>query len=96
MVPCPTAIEELYPTFFTIAPNPFSEQLIITIDATINVKDIYITNSLGQNIKHFDNSNNIITWNGNDENGNTVPVGVYLITVSDEMGNLSSMRVVRK
>ncbi|MBK7034775.1 MAG: lamin tail domain-containing protein [Bacteroidetes bacterium] len=96
VVPCPTAIEELYPTFFTIAPNPFSEQLIITIDATINVKDIYITNSLGQNIKHFDNSNNIITWNGNDENGNTVPVGVYLITVSDEMGNLSSMRVVRK
>ncbi len=96
VVPCPTSVEELYPAFFTLAPNPFSEQLVITIDASIKTKDIFISNALGQKIKHFNPTTNIITWNGNDESGNAVSNGVYLITVTNELGNISTARVVKR
>ncbi len=95
VVPCPTSVEEFQPAFFTIAPNPFSNQLIITIDESVNAKNIYITNALGQKIKHLDPTNYIISWNGNDDNGNEIPSGVYIITVSDEKGNISTARVVK-
>ncbi len=96
VVPCPTAIEELYPAFFTLAPNPFSQQLEITIDAMIDVEDIYISNAIGQKIKHLNATNKIITWNGDDNNGNAVSNGIYFITATDVNGSVSSARVVKR
>ena len=95
VVPCPTAVEEIYPAYFTLAPNPFSEQLVITIDSEIKTEQIYITNALGQKIVHLNPVGNIITWNGNDDNGNAVTNGIYMVSVVDENGNISSARVIK-
>ncbi|MFI5172074.1 MAG: CotH kinase family protein [Chitinophagales bacterium] len=95
IIPCPDAVENFYPTYFTVSPNPFTEFIEINIDEGIDVSEIFITNSLGQKIITLDTKNNIVRWNGDDARGNMVSNGIYFISVIDEGGSVSSARLIK-
>jgi len=77
-------------------PNPFHSSTTISFDITSeNGEDaeIFIYNLKGQKIKPVKNfqidksSNQQITWNGRDENGNNLSSGIYFLRI--ETGNFS-------
>ncbi|MCK4359350.1 MAG: right-handed parallel beta-helix repeat-containing protein [Candidatus Cloacimonetes bacterium] len=67
-------------------PNPFSNSTNISFNKPTNIREkiqIKIYNIKGQLIKQFKIKNaktkmNIVSWNGKDENGNSLSNGIYL------------------
>ena len=94
-IPCPNAIDNFYPDFFTVSPNPFNHFIQINIDQNIRIDEIFIVDGLGQKIITLNSENNMLQWNGKDEIGIAVPNGIYLISVVDDNGLISTRRVIK-
>ena len=72
---------------FTIYPNPFSSNTTICLNNSKQEScKIFITDITGKEIKSFDSSENKITWNGTDENGNELKSGIYFVKILIEQG----------
>ena len=75
----PVSQIELYQNY----PNPFNPQTTISFNLTVEDAEknteIIIYNIKGQQIRQYSifNNQSSIVWNGTDENGNTVPSGMY-------------------
>jgi hypothetical protein len=75
--------------FFTITPNPFHKELNIRCQITdvslkISLKAYDVTGRLVNDIyKGSIKGNNILKWNGEDENGRPVAQGIYFIRVEN-------------
>jgi hypothetical protein len=85
----PVSQIELYQNY----PNPFNPETTISFDLTTENAEnaeINIYNIKGQKIKTFPINQltnqpvNQIVWNGTDENGNTVPSGMYFYKLISE------------
>ncbi|MBE9485299.1 MAG: T9SS type A sorting domain-containing protein [Bacteroidetes bacterium] len=71
-------------------PNPFSEQLNIQF-STLPDSDARVTiyNSSGIMVRSFNAGNNKhLAWDRNDDKGNPVPPGIYLLEITS--GNVRS------
>lgn len=84
----------------SISPNPFSQHLSITIQlGTAIIKDIKIYDLMGRLVKSFvweANSNELtLSWDGNDDAGQLVSVGVYILIVKTDSGS-KALRVIRQ
>jgi len=81
----PVKIEEIEENLnLTVNPNPFRDYLEINLNDITNrenIIDMYIVNVMGQTIKVFDlqNNENIIIWNGLNDNDEEVEKGIYFI-----------------
>ncbi|OPX27780.1 MAG: hypothetical protein B1H05_00335 [Candidatus Cloacimonas sp. 4484_140] len=69
------------------SPNPFNESTEISFNIKNSAHrnaEISIYNLQGKRVKTYDiiPDMNSITWNGTDENGQSLPSGVYLYTIS--------------
>ena len=71
----PVSQMELYQNY----PNPFNPQTTISFNLLAENAELVIYNIKGQQIKQYSifNNQSSIVWNGTDENGNTVPSGMY-------------------
>ena len=74
-------------------PNPFNPQTTIsfnlTTENTEKNTELIIYNIKGQKIRQYPifNNQSLIIWNGKDENGNTVPSGMYFYKLISEGNN---------
>ena len=93
----PVSQIELYQNY----PNPFNPKTTISFNLTAEKAEIDIYNIKGQKIKTFPINHltnqpvNQIVWNGTDENGNTVPSGVYFYKLISD-GNSGRYTSTRK
>lgn len=84
-----------------IYPNPFGASCTIEIiDKLSKTKAINIYNLRGQLVKSFTDSAALnryraVSWNGQDNTGKQVPVGVYLVQYIDTIGTHSTNRNAR-
>ena len=85
-----------------IAPNPFSDitniHFILAYTSGVNIE---IYNSLGQKIKTLLNETKnsgeyILEWNGTNDNGNKLPIGLYTCIVKTERGMSSSTIILSR
>lgn len=66
-----------------LSENPFSANAKFQINANMtNDMNLGIFDMLGNKVKSFEVSGNEYVWNGNDDNGNAVANGVYIIRLS--------------
>jgi len=83
-----------------LAPNPFNETTHILITTTrIATFNIYnqqglLVKKLGQNTSNKFSAD--IPWNGNDDNGNPLPSGIYYVVMSRNGRTLESIKVVKE
>lgn len=84
-----------------VAPNPFRDQVKINIKSPAADKrktELSIYNSTGRRIKTFQLSPdnlppfNSLTWNGRDDQGNSLPNGVYLLKYATD-GYISTTKI---
>lgn len=77
-----------------IFPNPvlLHKETQVTFEGLVKETEIKIMNAAGRLVRH------IVTpgggkgyWNGLDENGNTVPSGIYFIVLFDKEGTITSV-----
>ncbi len=87
----------------SIFPNPFNPSTTIrfalpeAMPATVEVYDVggrRIRTLAGE--KPFEPGENVLTWNGRDENGESVASGVYLVRVSTRLGERMVRAVLLK
>ncbi len=85
--------ENLVPKEFVLEgnyPNPFNPSTTIKFQLPHSQKiSLVIFNMLGQVVKHLTNSilpagENMVTWNGTNDNSVVVPSGVYIYSLSSE------------
>ena len=69
-----------------VYPNPVSD--VLTIDNSIGVTSVMVTNSIGQLVKQVYNKNSLKV--------NDLIAGVYLISITDENGTTYYQRIVKK
>ncbi|MEO0110173.1 MAG: hypothetical protein ABIL00_05315 [candidate division WOR-3 bacterium] len=63
-----------------ISPNPFHKLTTIRLPHTAHCPRLEIYNSQGRLIKSFcPQAKNVIVWNGEDERGKKVPIGIYIL-----------------
>lgn len=79
-----------------VYPSPFHSQLKIRANVDRNAQtDVFVSDMSGKRVVAWDNCNdngNVdITWNA----GNTVPSGVYIVSISVD-GNVYSMKAIKK
>ena len=79
-----------------VYPSPFHSQLKIRANVDRNAQtDVFVSDMSGKRVAAWDNCNdngNVdITWNA----GNTVPSGVYIVSISVD-GNVYSMKAIKK
>lgn len=79
-----------------VYPSPFHSQLKIRANVDRNAQtDVFVSDMSGKRVVAWDNCNdngNVdITWNS----GNTVPSGVYIVSISVD-GNVYSMKAIKK
>jgi hypothetical protein len=73
---------------FSVTPNPFNQNLYIDFElATNDMATVQVFNMMGQRVKTLnDNSNHLglhrVMWNGQDESGNPVSNGQYLVLIT--------------
>lgn len=82
----------------SVYPNPFTNQLVIRVgdDAAEDSKNIRITNVLGAEIFNSRFSGSEFLWDGRNREGQSVPAGVYFVTVLDSRGKtLARKRLIR-
>jgi hypothetical protein len=76
----------------TCYPNPFHSELNINISGVSNpITKIEIVNSLGESVKIFhclSNESGPIVWDGIDDNGKSLPTGLYFWIVKDSEKNI--------
>ena len=63
-------------------PNPFSESVRINLTPTTKDTNLFILNTIGQQVYRSQTENNqseTIIWDGNTSDGNQLPNGIYLI-----------------
>lgn len=80
------SVQRSYPEIqVSVFPNPFSDQVFITIKSPENSKShISIYSPEGQNITAYNFNqftDNVLIWNGKDRLGNPVKNGLYLIGI---------------
>ncbi len=64
----------------TVAPNPFKDQITLSIDGDITSTIFRIFDVSGKLIiKLSPDENGNSSWNGKDENGNTIKPGIYFL-----------------
>jgi flagellar hook assembly protein FlgD len=73
----------------TAYPNPFSSNLNLALKTKTACKTaIEIYNLKGQLVNTISvltkSGENVITWNGKDEQDNNTPAGIYLVRISGE------------
>lgn len=66
-------------------PNPFSNAVHIVLQPTNQQAVLKIYNVMGQVMKVFEIDGNTptITWQGDDKNGDSVPSGIYMVSLED-------------
>ena len=93
-------------TLYQNKPNPFNPSTRITYDvpqladANINLS-ITVYNILGQKVVELFNGSvaagtHSVSWNGKDQNGNSVPAGVYIYQISSNYFNQSKKMMLLK
>ncbi len=67
-------------------PNPFNPETTISFSLNTENTELIIYNIKGQQIRQYSvfNNQSSIIWNGTDENGNTVPSGMYFYKLISE------------
>jgi|GEM_PF-1074070 len=91
------------PSEFNLAqnfPNPFNPETTITFDVAESAQiTLEVFNMLGQRInvltdQRMQPGNYKVVWNGRDDNGLTVPSGVYLYRIQSSNGFQKSMKML--
>ncbi|MEL6822560.1 MAG: T9SS type A sorting domain-containing protein, partial [Calditrichota bacterium] len=91
------------PSEFNLAqnfPNPFNPETTIAFDVAENAQvTLEVFNMLGQRIsiltdQRMQPGNYKVVWNGQDDNGLTVPSGVYLYRLQTSNGFQKSMKML--
>jgi len=83
-------------------PNPFNPETIIKYQVPVSsLVKIKVYNILGQMVKSLVNAHQTagyytVKWNGSDHNGNTVPSGVYVVSMEATLGNIKSYKAAHK
>lgn len=80
----------------SISPNPFKNYVEISFDGNKQEK-ISIYNSIGQEVRRLNPySTNKVTWDGTDDQGNTVPSGIYLCTIHDGVNRYNTIKIIKQ
>lgn len=86
----------------SISPNPFSGNTQVTFEltSTENVR-IFVQDSKGSLIKNFNNTNltigeNVLEWNGANNDGNIVSDGLYFISIESDLFKQSRKIILMK
>ena len=82
-----TGIEDNTNTNLTVYPNPFSNE--IKLDATQNVKRIVISSITGQVVKNE-------TIVGTSVNTESLPKGMYLVTLFNDKGEKATLKMIKQ
>ena len=81
-----SSIENVKTSIINVFPNPTKNKLNIKSD--VKIKEVITINSMGQ-ISEFDIINNSV------DIGN-LPIGIYIIQIKDEKGNLYTKKFVKE
>ncbi|MCU0357819.1 MAG: CotH kinase family protein [Cyclobacteriaceae bacterium] len=71
-----------------VYPNPFNEQVTITLPDSRQPWQISITNSLGQLVYKITINSLEFNWDGHTDEGHDVPPGIYIITLTQADGGV--------
>jgi hypothetical protein len=83
------------PCLVTVNPNPFSDNLIISIKDNKTPSDISIYNLKGQLIRFWNNvRTDELTWDSKDANDQTASSGVYFIKTKQD-NKTSTLKVIK-
>jgi hypothetical protein len=81
--------------FLTCYPNPFINEITITSNEMLTSTDlVYVYNSAGELIKQIKSDTNKMIWDGKNENGITVPNGVYFLSTNIK-GHFYSQKLIK-
>lgn len=86
----------------SVAPNPFTNMLKISIASVIGPREINIFDISGNRIKSFGLLSQEqmpyghLYWNGRDNDGNPLPAGVYFIEVKNSAGSQSRKVILER
>lgn len=71
----------------TVNPNPFAEEMEITIRNSEGIKELNVYDLSGRCIKRFSisKSSDVITWDGRNDGGQKVSPGIYFIGVNKDI-----------
>lgn len=77
-------------------PQPFSPRTHIemVIDGLANQSEVWITTTSGNLIKRISTNSRRVVWDGTDDNGNIVGVGIYLVNAQSRLTNNSSVQKI--
>ncbi len=96
ILPCSDAIESLDDPLFIIYPNPFNENVFITLRNSVFLENLFISDLQGRKIVALNASGDITWWDGKDDSNKKVAPGVYFIYASDKTGKLFSAQIIKQ
>ncbi len=70
------------PPTISCYPNPFSRRVRLSLTFPTNTADLKIYDASGKVVKKFSPVKNNLTWDGTDENGRTLPKGIYFLKLN--------------
>lgn len=93
--PCPNAIQTFNPGAITIAPVPFTDNVVIELSNNNVMRGVRVYNLQGQLVYTATPNATYLQWDGKDSNGNTLGAGTYMVQITNDAGALAAVSVVK-